>query len=62
MQKISISVDIMEHKLQRAVSIGERPYKEVMGTDLEKEYHDILHNIGYYVMAQYKNNAGRTGR
>lgn len=55
MPTINIAIDPIESKLERAIKLGETPFKEIAGTDSEQEYRRILQNIGTRVLMTYRN-------
>jgi hypothetical protein len=55
MPTIIINIDTIETKMERAIALGETPFKEIAGTDQEKEYERILQNIGFRVLMTYRN-------
>ena len=55
MPTIDIPIDIIESKLERAIKLGEMPFKDIAGTDAEQEYRKILQNIGFRVLMTYRN-------
>jgi hypothetical protein len=55
MEKINVTISVSRAKLEKLIEIGDRPYKEIMGTDLEKEYDDLRKDVGFRVIMKYKN-------
>lgn len=59
MPTINIPVDTIENKLERAITIGDKHFKDIAGTEEEKEYRRILQNIGFRVLMHYRNMTKR---
>lgn len=54
MAQIRVNIDVIENKLQRAVEIGQKHYRDVTA-DEQEEYTRILKNIGFRVLMKYRN-------